>query len=292
MRRAVALLCIALCVSAASAADSKFPSTWISDYLSSPKASVMSGYYDEVEKATMCFRTASWCEVGTPPQELDTLTCSACPEDSHYRKQEEDSEFAITDVGSILGKCMFQKTTLTEEQNIPLIGSKPGFKWAGTFYGTCYLEKSGKDICELPEGCEDTVLQIQGVIYNVEKAVRVGPAQKNVNECDSGLKRVGNTRNGAKVPTEKKDTATVQYAKEYFYEVDQSPKKVPAGPARVFDGTFTVFGSHALKWKEGRFQYSWFESVADVAVQDLLNAPRLGDDIYKMEFVGGSKGRY
>lgn len=48
MKRAVALLCIALCVSAAYAADGKFPSTWIRDYLSSPKASVMSDYYDEV----------------------------------------------------------------------------------------------------------------------------------------------------------------------------------------------------------------------------------------------------
>lgn len=31
----------------------------------------------------------------------------------------------------------------------------------GTFYGTCYMDNSGKDLCELPEGCENTILAIQ-----------------------------------------------------------------------------------------------------------------------------------
>ena len=46
--RAVLFLCIALLgVSAAFAADSKGPSTWLRDYMSPAKASAMSGYYEE-----------------------------------------------------------------------------------------------------------------------------------------------------------------------------------------------------------------------------------------------------
>jgi hypothetical protein len=89
-----------------------------------------------------------------------TLSCSPCPE-AHYRKYDHDEhDFIVSDVGSVLGKCMFNKDLLAEEDQMALIG-KDGFNWAGTFSGTCYLENSGKDHCELPEGCEDTVLQIQ-----------------------------------------------------------------------------------------------------------------------------------
>jgi hypothetical protein len=55
---------------------------------------------------------------------------------------------------------MITREVLAAADQMSLIG-KDGFKWAGSFYGTCYLENSGKDHCELPEGCEDTVIQIQ-----------------------------------------------------------------------------------------------------------------------------------
>lgn len=98
----------------------------------------------------------------------DTLTCSPCPEDVHYRKYEHDSDdFAVGDAGSILGKCMLNKAELSDTDDVALIG-RSGFSWAGTFYGTCYLEKSGKDVCELPEGCEGTVLTIQVCCRHVQ----------------------------------------------------------------------------------------------------------------------------
>jgi hypothetical protein len=89
------------------------------------------------------------------------------------------------------------------------------------------------------------------------------------------------------------DAATIQYAKEYYYEENVVPKQVPVGEAMVYDGTFTVSGgSPALKWKEGRFQYSWIGTTTTKNLEDTLDYPRLGDGVYKLEFVGGSKGRY
>lgn len=88
------------------------------------------------------------------------------------------------------------------------------------------------------------------------------------------------------------DTATVQYAKEYFYEVEKTPKEVPVGGAMVYDGTFTVSGTHANKWKEGRFQYSWVVETENKPLSETLDYPRLGNDVYKLEFVGGSRGHY
>jgi hypothetical protein len=56
----------------------------------------------------------------------------------------------------------------------------------------------------------------------------------------------------------------------------------------VYDGTFTVFGSHALKWKEGRYQYSYFDvEGGETDFYKTAGLPRLGDDTYKLEFVGG-----
>jgi len=303
MKRAVVFLCLALCVSAAFAADS-LPSTWIKDYLSPNKASVQSGYYEDVERATMCFRTASYCYIGGGPgtigQELDTLSCAPCPE-AHYRKYDDHAhdEFAVGTVGAILGKCMWEKNELTAVQAIPLIG-KPGFIWAGTFRGTCYLEDSGKGHCELPEGCEDTVLSVQGVLYTVDKAVRVGPVENNVVECDSGLRRGSNDKAAGRKSNGNQDVAKVQYADDYYYDGHKTPEKVPVAKAWVYDGTFTVFsGSHPLKWKEGRYQYSYFPKDAagtipevDTPYADTVSYPRLGDDTYKLEFVGSSKSHY
>lgn len=47
-----------------------------------------------------------------------------------------------------------------------------------------------------------------------------------------------------------KEPAKLQYAKEYYYG-EQAPATVPAGPAWVYDGTFTTHGGHPLKFKTG-----------------------------------------
>jgi hypothetical protein len=63
---------------------------------------------------------------------------------------------------------------------------------------------------------------------------------------------------------------------------------VPVAKATVYDGTFTVYGAHPLKWKEGRYQYSYFEDKEDdLEIAKTVGLPRLGDDTYKLEFVGG-----
>lgn len=93
----------------------------------------------------------------------NSLTCSECPEyqrHQYYKQYEDHSSFAVADIGITLAMCSFQKPPLDLAATVPLIG-KPNFKWAGPFSGTCYLEKSGEDHCELPEGCEETTLQIQ-----------------------------------------------------------------------------------------------------------------------------------
>lgn len=60
----------------------------------------------------------------------DTLTCAECPEFHHRKYEEGHQEFAVDEVGQILGKCMFDKNELSVGNVVPLIG-KPGYNWAG-----------------------------------------------------------------------------------------------------------------------------------------------------------------
>lgn len=109
----------------------------------------------------------------------NTLSCSSCPEEEEYSRERRDyypPEMGLSLVGS---KCMINKQYTTP---VGLAG-KPGVNFVGTFTGTCYLMESKDHSCGMPETCEYVVASIQGVIYAVTKAVRVGPASTKLEAC-------------------------------------------------------------------------------------------------------------
>jgi len=110
----------------------------------------------------------------------NTLTCSSCPEEEEYYKERPDRDYYPEMGLSLVGsKCMFNKQYTTP---VGLAG-KPGVNFVGTFTGTCYLMESKDHSCNLPETCEYVVVSLQGVIYQVNKAVRVGPASTKLEAC-------------------------------------------------------------------------------------------------------------
>lgn len=120
----------------------------------------------------------------------DEITCSACPGDHHgsygTHKDDTPADF-IADVSPPVSKCIW---TLDELITVVPVTHQSGWFHAGTYTGFCYLEEDSKSGCKFPETCEDTVLAIQGVIYEME-AVRLGAASSvTPTECAAETRRV------------------------------------------------------------------------------------------------------
>jgi len=297
MNKAVVLLCIALSVSVAAAAKSgkKGESTWLTDYLEVvPKATTAASAYEEVDSAHVCFRTSTYCEgtcdSGVPEckstTDINTLACSPCPEEEDYSSYKYPGadylpEMGLTLVGS---KCMINKQYTTP---VGMAG-KPGVSFVGTFTGTCYLMENKDHSCNLPETCEYVVASVQGVIYEVAKAIRVGSETQRLQAC---LLAPTPATAQAKAAGYEDEEYPNRYSEEYpnrYPEYDVTPGSpysplAPIGPATILSGPFTLHGvGHKLKYNVGHFQYSIFHNTTTMAKTDKL--PRLGDDVYKFEF--------
>jgi hypothetical protein len=157
------------------------------------------------------------------------------------------------DINPTLSSCTWDWQLL--KSCVPQI-HQPGVKLCGTYKGMCHLSGSSKDVCRFPHTCEDTVLAVQGVVYEVA-AVRVGPSTQTTENCP--------TPEGTVSPNRGKRIAKQQAATHG----GPGSQNVTAGTAMVLDGTFTVHAGHALRFESGSHQFSLFTGAAsEVQLED------------------------
>lgn len=111
----------------------------------------------------------------------ESLECSTClgKHQEAYAPDKSASEDILSQglSSGAVSTCVWKDTTI--QRGIPVVGNNNLRIW-GFYRGTCYLKASaGSDMqqgaCRYPDTCEATVLKVQGVIYNVDRAVLVGP---------------------------------------------------------------------------------------------------------------------
>jgi hypothetical protein len=131
-------------------------------------------------------------------------------------------------------------------------------KLCGTYKGMCHLSGSSKGMCRFPHTCEDTVLAVQGVVYEVA-AVRVGPSTQATANCPTAE---GTVRFNNRIKRIAKQQAAATHG-------GPGSQNVTAGTAMVLDGTFTVHAGHALRFESGSHQFSLFTGAAsEVQLED------------------------
>lgn len=116
----------------------------------------------------------------------DEIQCIACP-DAHHSGQDYQEDTLVRDITPTMSKCTWD--IWVRDTPVP-IRTRPGWTNKGTYMATCFLEEDNKAGCKFPETCEDTMVTIQGVIYGVNKAIRMGPKTPvgddgNVQECST-----------------------------------------------------------------------------------------------------------
>jgi hypothetical protein len=102
----------------------------------------------------------------------DEIQCVPCPDAHHYGQDHHEEDTIVRDVTPTLSKCTWD--IWVRDTPVPIRG-KNGWTNKGTYTATCFLEEDTKAGCKFPETCEDTMITIQGVIYGIQKAIRLGP---------------------------------------------------------------------------------------------------------------------
>jgi hypothetical protein len=125
----------------------------------------------------------------------DDIQCGPCPELHHggdyYGSRHNDDGSFIAEVTPTLSKCIVTPDYLVVPVPLTL---KPTWSYAGTYTAMCFLEDDSKAGCKFPDTCEDTVVAIQGLIYEVP-AIRLGAASPVVEnsavegECGPPVRR-------------------------------------------------------------------------------------------------------
>lgn len=119
------------------------------------------------------------------------------------------------------------------------------------------------------------MLAVQGVVYELAAAVRIGPSTQATTACPTAARTVSPNRINRIV---KHQAAT---------HGGPGSQNVSAGTAMVLDGTFTVHAGHALKFESGTHQFSLFKGrTTEVKLEDAQGCARLGDGVHKLAFVG------
>lgn len=103
------------------------------------------------------------------------LACIPCPEHQHgsYNPGHDSDSMPTRDITPALSKCSMSIQELDKDNCTP-VPNTPGLTWCGAYYGQCHLCKEHE--CSFPGAHEDTVVHIDGLIYRVTEAVKVGPA--------------------------------------------------------------------------------------------------------------------
>jgi hypothetical protein len=100
----------------------------------------------------------------------ENLECSTCPGAKYGSNKHEDGTFT-PDITTALSNCVWKETWLPAE--VPT--SNPNVDIIGSYTGICHLQGDTQKGCKLPDTCADTTVHVQGNIYFVKQAVRVGP---------------------------------------------------------------------------------------------------------------------
>jgi hypothetical protein len=117
------------------------------------------------------------------------MTCSTCPGAHRARdhEQDDDNAFLHPDISPALSSCTWSWQLV--DDCIP-VTHKPGVKVCGTYKGMCHLGGSSKGECRFPKTCEDSVLAVQGVAYEVAAAIRIGPSTQTTTTCPTAERTV------------------------------------------------------------------------------------------------------
>jgi hypothetical protein len=250
----------------------------------------MGAYRYGVDKESMCFKSVRMCDnadtdgvfdhYGT----LDEIQCVPCPDAHHYGQDHHEEDTIVRDVTPTLSKCTWD--IWVRDTPVPIRG-KNGWTNKGTYTATCFLEEDTKAGCKFPETCEDTMITIQGVIYGIQKAIRLGPETPvgpngGIVDCTSSttFRAAGDAANIASVAN---------------YAAEKTPGKVVTSNIDLHVGGFTVHADHPLKFKTGVHTYSLFFAVSDPIDSDsptLEGLPKFADRVHKFDFIGDAKPHY
>lgn len=112
------------------------------------------------------------------------LECTVCPGAGYRLAKHAPAEGPLTLHNTpTLSNCVWQYTVLS--RSIPT--SKPNLYIRGSYTGTCQLQEDTGKGCQLPESCDEATVAVQGVIYLVKQAVRVGPSDQAIIAPDCPL---------------------------------------------------------------------------------------------------------
>lgn len=133
----------------------------------------------------------------------EELACTECPSAHNYGPHYGGSGEGFThDITVPMSLCQWTIFKNDDDECLP-VPNKNELKICGTYQGTCYLDEDKKGGCKFPDTCEDTMLTIQGVIYKVDDAIRIGK-EAVPTRCGKSGRR---TAAGDEISTDKKAPA-------------------------------------------------------------------------------------
>jgi hypothetical protein len=132
----------------------------------------------------------------------ERMACTECPH-AHYAPDGSNDDGTFT--GSLTVPMSLCSWTIFKSE-CRAVPNRLGIEACGTYHGTCFLEEDAKSGCKYPDTCEDSMLTIQGVIYTIEDAIRVGAASQ-AQDCDGRRKRSAGKQQPIDKAADKKEPA-------------------------------------------------------------------------------------
>lgn len=233
------------------------------------------------------------------------MACTPCPGSKHYKAphygydDNDGTSRLIEALTPALSECILTITT-PPSKSLPV--GQPKTYVASTYKATCQLRGDSKDGCEFPDTCEDIMVTVQGVVYEVPNVVRIPPANMPYYgigpTCERPISCPPGGKGGPCPPRQQKQgqTAAPVPVKSAAKLASSNEETVDVGTAQLYIGSFTIHGPHPLKYSTGQHQYSLFvpgySGIAPAYISETEGFRRLPDGVHQFDFIRQTKAEY